>query len=143
MLNWLFGGKKDEDKENQIHYVDINTLYQHVSNTLSTIDGITSNLESDYSEEALRMISRKFEEISIEYQNYILVEVNSFYEIIHRSASRLNAARKVTQEAKNVAQLFERYAKNPRSYSAVHSRYKINNLSGALKNLRTYCSVPV
>lgn len=135
--------KKDEDKENTIHYVDINTLYQHVSNTLSTIDGITSNLESDYSEEALRMISRKFEEISIEYQNYTLVEANSFYEIIHRSASRLNAARKVTQEAKNVAQLFERYAKNPRSYSAVNSRYKINNLSGALKNLRTYCSVSI
>ena len=143
MLDWLFGGKKDEDKESQGHFVDINILHQHVSNTLSTVEGIANDLESEYSKEALVMISRRFEGISKEYHDYTLVEASSFYEVMHRSASRLSAAKKVAQESRNVAQLFERYARNPKSYSAVNSRFKINNLSGALKNLRTYCSSAV
>lgn len=140
MFDWLRGSKEQTPQNHQSSFGDINSLYQHVSTTLLTVEGIKSDLNSDYSAEALLIISSRFEDISKEYADLTLITSNSFYEVIRRSSLRTISSKKAAQQAKNVAKLFEKYAKKPKSYSAVESRYAINELAGALKNLENYCT---
>lgn len=140
MFDWLRGSKEQKTQNNQSSFGDTNALYLHVSATLSTVEGIKSDLSSEYSAEALLMISSRFEAISKEYADLTLVTSDSFYEVTRRSSLRTTSSKKVAQQAKNVAKRFEKYAKKPKSYSAVESRYAINELAGALKNLESYCT---
>ena len=140
MFDWLRGSEEQKNQKSNASFGDINLLYLHVSNTLSAVEGIRNDLSSEYSTEALSMISRRFEEISKEYSDFTIITSNSFYEVIHRSSLRSSSTKKVAQQAKSVAKLFEKYAKKPKSYSAVESRYSINELVGVLKNLQGYCT---
>jgi hypothetical protein len=138
MLN-LFHGKNEKNNDKE-YLGEINTLHTYVSKTILVVQGIESDLSAEYSEEALSMISLQFEEISKKYSDFIIIVDHPFHEIIHRSKSRLSTIKRVIQQAKNVAQLFEKYARKPKSYSAANSRIQINKLCGELKNLKTYCN---
>ena len=83
------------------------------------------------------MISKRFESIGKEYSDFTIIVSSPFYDLIRRSKSRSTAVKKVAQQSKQVAQLFEKYTKNPNSYSAVQSRLQINTLIADLENLRT------
>lgn len=144
MFNWLRGNKEEENKDNQEHLGsiinDINTLHKHVVISMQQVAEITTGLSAEYSLEALSMIAQRFEKIGTEYTDFTLVERHTFYEVIHRSKSRLDAAKKVAQQANKIAQLFEKYTRKPKSYSKTNSRFQINKLSGELKNLAAYCT---
>jgi len=138
MLDWLRGGKEQNHHGDQTYIGSINAFRQYVSNTIITVEGFANDLSPEYSEEALATISAHFEGISKEYTDFTIIANNSFYEVIQRSRSRLIAVKKVAQKAKNLAQLFEKYSKKPKSYSAVNGRLEINKLAGELKNLEIY-----
>ena len=139
MFDWLRGKKEQSDQDIQSYFAAINGLSQHVSNTISVVTEHASSLTYEYPEEGLENISNHFEGISSEYTNLTIIEGNPYYEVIHRSKSRLNAVRKVAKEAQSVAQLFEKYTRKPNSYSAVKCRLAINKLIGELTNLANYC----
>jgi hypothetical protein len=135
MLDQRQSGKDDPD---QTYNIQLEILSREVGNIISQVDEIGINLSDSYSEEGLANISRIFETINTNFTNYVIVNNSKFYEIIHRSESRLAAVRSVAKEAKAVAQLFERYSEKPKSYSAVNSRLQINKLRGELTNLLVY-----
>ncbi len=143
MFDWLSSGKKPNEQGNQEYFGSLTALHQHVSNAVSTVKEIANSLNPKYSEEGLSNISQRFEGISKEYTDFTVIQSNSFYEVLNRSKSRLNAAKKVAKEAKNIAKLFEKYARRPISYSAVDSRLAINKLAGELRNLAMYCTPEV
>ena len=138
MFDWRRGSKEQRKKKGETAFGDIISLSQHVRATLSTVEGIANDLSSEYTAAALLMISKRFEDISKEYADFTIVTSNYFYEIIHRSNLRSSSTKRIAKEAKSVAKVFEKYAKKPKSYSAVECRYAINALAGGLKNLVKY-----
>lgn len=138
MLDWLRGDKEQKEQGNHDYSGSLDAFRQHVSNTITKVEGFASSLSSAYEEHALTTISAHFEQISKEYTNFTLLANNPFYEIVKRSRSRVNAAKKVAERAKKLAQLFEKYARRPNTYSAVNGRLEINKLTGELKNLEMY-----
>jgi len=113
MFDWLSSGKKQDEKSDQKYFGAITALHQHVSGSIATVEGLANDLSSEYSAEALTTIPARFESISKEYTDFTIVASHIFYEVLHRSSSRTSAAKRVAQQAKSVAKLFEKYAKKP------------------------------
>ena len=136
MLDRSSANQEDKGKNEQ-HYVDaLDALSARAEAVSKQVQEIKDSLASAYAAEALSNISQKFETISMSFTNYARIKSNMFYEIIHRSEARLSAVDSIAREASNIAQLFERYAKAPESYSASNSRTEINKLQAELVNLK-------
>jgi hypothetical protein len=139
MLDWLRGNKDPNQGSDQDYSGHLNALLSRVESVIEHVRGIKNNLDDSYPAEALSSLSRRFEEIDKDFTDYHIIKRNTYYEIIHKSNSRLTAVKNVSREAKIVAQLFERYARRPNTYSASNSRSKINRLQGQLRNLKDCC----
>lgn len=139
MLDRWRGNEEGKEPDDQQYRRALTAVYQQVRKVMADVDGIGNHLAATYPERALSQLSRRFEAISKDFSTYTLATNHMFYEVFRRSRLRTNAATKVAQRAKSVAQLFERYSRNPKSYSAVNSRLEINKLQVALQNLLGYC----
>jgi hypothetical protein len=123
------------DQSNEGDIRAFQAFYREIQSITTQVGDIQDNLSSTYPERALSKLSLHFEQIGRSFANYTTEKSNILYRIIHRSNSRLGAVEKVAERAKNIARLFERYARDPKAYSAVHSRLEIHKLQSELKNL--------
>lgn len=139
MLDWLRGNKDHDRGSDQQYAVPLRALLSTVERVIRDVADVENNLLDEYPAQALSNLSRKFEQFGKDFTKYHRINRNSHYEIIHKSAARLRATKRVASEAQGVAVLFERYAKRPGSYSATKSRSKINELQSELENLRACC----
>jgi hypothetical protein len=141
MLEWPLGDNEQNDQDAQAYFAALNALRQYIDQTIASAEDIAKNLNQSYSEEGLTSISKRFEAISKSYTDFTILASHAYNPVIRKSMFRLSSAKKVAIEARNIALLFEKCARNPRSFSAVNGRLGINKLIGELKNLATYCSV--
>src|SRR5262245_4914308 len=100
MFDWLRGSKEETNSDAQSYRGSIDVLYQDVKKVISEVTEISDNLLPDYAVEALLYLSQRFEQLSKKFLDYTIVSDNLFYEVIHRSSSRLTAVKKVSQQAK-------------------------------------------
>jgi hypothetical protein len=140
MFDWISGHREPEGGRDQGYFGSLSALYAQAESVSFDVAEIENSLLDSYSKEGLVNISRRFEGISKNFTNYTIIQHNPFYEIVHKSNARLIAVKNVAKEAKNIAQLFERYSKTPKSFSASNSRIQINRLQAELENLKAYCS---
>lgn len=129
-------GKEQSDQE---YHRAITSLYQQVQSVISDVNDIANNLSAAYPQEALYHLARHFEGISREFTNYTMARGNIFYEVVRRSNLRTKAVKKVAQQAKTAAKLFEKYSRKAKSYSEINSRLEINKVQVALDNLIAHC----
>jgi hypothetical protein len=135
----------DTNQENQSqHNSGEGNLPDKVKALLAEVEAVSAMLREiaeylppSYPSESLLHLSRSFENINQQFASFAGVKGHRFYEIIHRSGSRLSAVKGITKAARNLALLFEKYAKFPNHYSAVHSRLQIHRLQIALENLKS------
>lgn len=137
MLDWLQKDGNEEDEREKSYTAAIKAFNEYVSNSIKEATEIAAALNREYPTEALNAISARFEKISMTYTNFTIIVIPS-NEVIRRSKARSGAAQKVALRAKSIAQLFERYAANPRSFSPVNGRLQINKLIAELRNLLLY-----
>ena len=140
MFNWLSEHREPEGEHDQVYFASLNALYAQAESVSISVHEIENNLLDSYSKQGLVDISWCFESISKDFTNYTIIKRHPFYEIIHKSNSRLSSVRNIAKEAKNIAQLFERYSRCPKSYSASNSRIQVNKLQAELENLKAYCT---
>lgn len=132
----LISGDTEQKGEGGRGYVDaLKALHAEANRVKDDVEEIKSSLEESYPAEALTNLSRRFETISENFTNYTLININMFYEILHRSPTRLEAANAIAGQALTVAKLFAAYARNPDSYNALDSRHEITKLIAQLVNL--------
>lgn len=139
MLDWLRGNKDQDRGRDQEYYGPLRALLSTVQKVIKDVADIEGNLSDTYPTQALSSLSRKFEQFGKDFTQYHRVTRNAHYDIIHKSAARLKATKNVVREARKVAQLFERYARRPNTYSASNSRGRITDLQSELENLRACC----
>ena len=133
------GNQPEKEQSDQEYHRALSSLYQQVQAVIKNVTEISDNLASDYPKEALLRLCERFERISREFTSYTMATNNIFYEIISRSSSRKKTAKAVASQAKDVAKLFEKYSKKPKSYIRVDSRDKIHKLLIMLENLASQC----
>ena len=110
---------------------------EEVDTVSATVGEIAEHLPEALSAEAFLHLTRSFESISKQFANMVLIQSHPFYVLLTGSRQRLAYTKLVVKEAGKVAQLFEKYAKKPRSYSAVNSRIQLNQLQAGLENLKS------
>lgn len=140
MFDWINGHREPEGGRDQGYFGSLSALYAQAESVSFDVAEIENSLLDSYSKEGLVNISRRFEGISKDFTNYTIIKRHPFYEIIHKSNSRLSSVRNIAKEAKNIARLFERYSRCPKSYSASNSRIQVNRLQAELENLKAYCT---
>ncbi len=96
-------------------------------------------LQDEYTKEALVSLAGYFEGISARFIRYRRENKSLQFAVISRSDSRKHSADRVISSAKATAKLFERYARNPKAYSRVESRLKIDVVLADLSTLKSYC----
>jgi hypothetical protein len=132
-------GQEGKEQGDQEYHRALTSLYQQVQSVITNVDGIANNLSSAYPREALSHLSGRFEGISREFTSYTIATNNIFYGAVSRSKNRRDASKAVAAQAKRVAKLFEKYTKNPKTYSSVDSRLEIYKLRDILENLLSHC----
>jgi hypothetical protein len=89
-----------------------------------------------YPAEALHDLSNSFVRIAQDFITFSRKRKSKHYRIINRSKSRIKFCNNIIKEAKNVAMVFEKYAKKPEQYSRVDCQLSIEELLVELENLR-------
>lgn len=118
---------------------EVNDLIAVLKAVTAEVDDIAKNLKTRYPKEGLLALSLQFEEISKNFTTFSTQRSQPLFGIITSSKDRLAFAGSVANEAKKLAQFFERYSKNPNSYSPTTSRIAINKLQVMLTNLKDAC----
>ena len=111
-------------------------LRAEVDTVSRMVSDIAEYLQPSYPAESLLQLSMHFETISKQFASFAGVKSNLFYELIHRSKSRLSAVNSIAKEARGIALLFEKYARTPGRFSAANSRMQIHRLQSVLENLK-------
>jgi hypothetical protein len=125
-----------EGDDEQRRVSSLKALYAQAETVKREVKEIEDHLLRDYAAEPLFDLSRRFETISKNFTNYVMVKSNVFYEIVHRSGARRSTVNDVANEARKIAQLFEKYGKSPKSYSRTNCSTQINRLVAELENLK-------
>jgi hypothetical protein len=139
MFDRWHGSQEGNDQSDQAYHLALTAFYHQVQSVISGINDVYSHLSPVYPQEAFSQLSFYFEGISREFDSYTRATSNIFYAVVRRSSLRTAATKSVSQQARIVAKLFEKYFRNPKSYSAVDSRLAIHRLHDVLENLLSHC----